>query len=243
MKLKGEMVIELTDTNTGAVETLQETNMITEAVNNILGLNPMGIYLKASGEYDNSVLWNGMLLPICPNMIGGILLFPAVLEEKADHIYEQGQNLPVAYASNNVNSGSNVARGSLNQTESKKLDNGYKFVWEFTPSQGNGNIAAVALTSALGGQNAFGSAAGDFQITADDRAIKTQGNARFEAMATPLFQYKNFVFMWGGSYGKEHRCAYLLTPYLASINNLSSAVVKNTDKTMKITYTLTEETM
>ena len=124
MKLKGEMVIELTDTNTGAVETVQETNMITEAVNNILGLNPMGIYLKASGEYDNSVLWNGTLLPICPNMIGGILLFPAVLEEKADHIYEQGKNLPVAYASNNVNSGSNVARGSLNQTESKKLDNG-----------------------------------------------------------------------------------------------------------------------
>ena len=243
MRLKGEMVIELIDTNTGAVETVQETNMITEAVNNILGLNPMGIYLKASWEYDNSVLWNGTLLPICPNMIGGILLFPAVLEEKADHIYEQGKNLPVAYASNNVNSGSNVARGSLNQTESKKLDNGYKFVWEFTPSQGNGNIAAVALTSALGGQNAFGSEAGDFQITADDRVIKTQGSARFEAMATPLFQYKNFVFMWGGSYGKEHRCAYLLTPYLASINNLSSAVVKNTDKTMKITYMLTEETM
>ena len=30
-------------------------------------------------------------------------------------------------------------------------------------------------------------------------------------------------------------------PYLASINNLGAAVVKNTDKTMKITYTLTEE--
>ena len=115
MRLKGEMVIELTDTNTGAVETVRETNMITEAVNNILGLNPMGIYLKASGEYDNSVLWNGTLLPICPNMIGGILLFPAVLEEKADHIYEQGKNLPVAYASNNVNSGSNVASGSADQ--------------------------------------------------------------------------------------------------------------------------------
>jgi len=34
---------------------------------------------------------------------------------------------------------------------------------------------------------------------------------------------------------------YLLTPYLATINNLSSAVVKTVDKTMKITYTLTEE--
>ena len=86
MKLKGEMVIELTNTNTGAVETVQETNMITEAVNNILGLNPMGIYLKASGEYDNSVLWNGTLLPICPNMIGGILLFPAVLETAGSYL-------------------------------------------------------------------------------------------------------------------------------------------------------------
>ena len=42
MKLKGEMVIELTDTNTGAVETVQETNMITEAVNNILGAESHG---------------------------------------------------------------------------------------------------------------------------------------------------------------------------------------------------------
>ena len=161
MRLKGEMVIELADSGTGQVETVRETNMITDAVNNILGMDPMGIYLKASGEYDSALLWNGTLLPICPNMIGGILLFPSALEEKADHIYEQGKNLPVAYASNNVNSGSDVARGSLNQTESKKLDNGYKFVWEFTPSQGNGNIASVALTSALGGQNAFGSEAGD----------------------------------------------------------------------------------
>lgn len=36
---------------------------------------------------------------------------------------------------------------------------------------------------------------------------------------------------------------YLLTPYLASINNLSSAVVKTVDKTMKITYMLTEESV
>lgn len=121
----------------------------------------MGIYLKASlGSMTILFCGTGRCFQ-SPNMIGGILLFPAVLEEKADHIYEQGKNLPVAYASNNVNSGSDVARGSLNQTESKKLDNGYKFVWEFTPSQGNGNIAAVALTSALGGQNAFGSATGD----------------------------------------------------------------------------------
>jgi len=38
-----------------------------------------------------------------------------------------------------------------------KLSNGYKFVWEFTPSQGNGTIAAVGLTSKHGGANANGS--------------------------------------------------------------------------------------
>ncbi len=463
MKLIGTMVLELTDEATGAVETVMEQNMVTNAVNNILGLNPMGIFYKTSGEYDDAVLWNGNLLPICPNMIGGILLFSQVLEENADNIYVQSDNLPVAYASNNVNSTSNLARGSLNLTESKKLDNGYKFVWEFTPSQGNGTIAAVALTSALGGQNGFGSlvgdasaiqqirvvdlgnlstanamelfetvevdfeknllysitaadssmsakkiripifniglnetlddssytlletktlttttfqflgdytkygefmdgrdgywygfsnegnssgdatmvwikisktdfsftegqwtlsnaklmdvgsrdgsstyperivkccvrngylyvpaynkegiykinisnsadvtlidfgftskwkplceagtcevymtligdliVGGDFQIKADDTVVHTQGSARLNNAATPLFQYKHFLFGWGGSYGSEYRTAYLLTPYLATINNLSSAVVKTVDKTMKITYILTE---
>ena len=457
------MTIELTDEDTGAVETVTEENMITEAVNNILGINPMGIFYAATGEYDNAVLWNGNLLPICPNMIGGILLFSKALDEETDHIYEDSDNLPVAYASNNVNSTANLARGSLNLTESMALTNGYKFVWEFTPSQGNGTIAAVALTSALGGQNGFGSLVGDasaflqlkvadigaipsaklmvlfeavemdfvnsllysityentsvrirklripvfsiglneklddttytvledevltpetfeflgsytkygefmdgqdgywygfsnegnssgdatmvwikisktdhtftegqwtlsnaklmdvgnrelgsypervvkccvrsgylyvpaydkkgiykislsnstdvtliefgftskwkplcdtgtcelyltligdliiggaFQITADDTVVHTQGSARLNDAATPLFQYKNFLIGWGGSYGSEYRTAYLLTPYLASINNLSSAVVKTVDKTMKITYTLTEE--
>ena len=464
MRLKGKMVMELTDVNTQETETVTEENMVTNAVNNILGLNPMGIFYKASGEYDEMAVWNESLLPICPNMVGGILLFEKTLEEDADSIYVKSDNLPVAYASNNVNSTANTARGSLNLTESQKLDNGYKFVWEFTPSQGNGTIAAVALTSAKGGENGFGSqtgdasaflqirvvdlgeisedkkmvlfeavemdfekdlmysitfqdssvrvrkiripvftiglneklddttykvledkaiptktfkflgdytkygefmdggdgywygfsnqgnssgnasmvwvkisktdysmtegqwtlsnaklmdvgnrdaedsfperivkccvrggylyvpaynkkgiykidltnqadvtlidfgftskwkplcdsgscevymtlvgdliVGGDFQITSEDKVIHTQGSARLNDAATPLFQYKNFLIGWGGSYGNEYRTAYLLTPYLVSVNNLSQAVVKTVDKTMKITYTLTEE--
>lgn len=464
MKLKGTAVIELTDVNTSEVETYMEENMVTNAVNNILGLNPMAIFY-CEDDYNTGIVWTDNLLPICPNMIGGILLFSKALEENADNIYVQSDNLPVAYASNNVNSTANTARGSLNLTESKALDNGYKFVWEFTASQGNGTIAALALTSALGGQNGFGSSVADdspflqlkevdigtlgtakqmvlfeavevdfendilysitfedssvrirkvripifslglnegindtaytvledkavttamfyflgsytlygefmdgqdgywygfsnegnssgdaemlwvkiskedysieegswtlskaylmdvgsrdgsssypervvqccmrngylyvpaynkkgiykinvnnsadvtliafgftsswkplcesgtcelyltligdlivgsdFQITADDTVIKTKGNTRLNHAATPLFQYKNFLLGWGGSYGNEYRTMYLLMPYLATINNLSSAVVKTTDKTMKITYTLTEET-
>ena len=463
MKLKGTMVLELTDEATGEVESVTEENMVTEAVNDILGMNPMGVFYSEE-ELGDVLAWNNVLLPICPNMVGGILLFPQTLEEDAAHIYEMSGNLPVAYASNNVNTTANTARGSMNQTESKALENGYKFVWEFTPSQGNGTIAAVALTSAQGGQNAYGSLVGDastflkikkldigdlgkakqmvlfeaaevdfekdllysitfadssvrirkvripiftiglneklddstytvledyavqtetflflgsytkygefldgqdgywygfsnqgnssgnarmlwvkiskadytvtegewtlsnarlmavgerdmedsyperkcrccmrngylyvpaydkkgiykinvansadvalvafgftskmkplcesatcelyltligdliiggdFQVTADDMVIHTQGSVRLGSAATPLFQYKQFLVGWGGSYGNEYRHMYLLTPYLATINNLSSAVVKDANKTMKSTYTLTEE--
>ena len=76
-----------------------------------------------------------------------------------------------------------------------------------------------------------------------DRVIQTVGGTRFPNMATPLFCYKEFVLGWGGSYGNKYRYNFLLTPYLATICNLSSVVVKNADKTMKITYTLTEEVM
>lgn len=463
MRLTGTMRIELTDVNTGEVTAVTEENMVTDAVNHILGLNPMGVFYEI-GESIDGVKWQEAFLPICPNAIGGILLFSKALEERADNIYALSDNLPVAYASNNVNSTANVARGSMNLTESKALDNGYKFVWEFTPSQGNGTIAAAALTSAQGGANAYGSLVndsttflqlksvkldgmamarelvlfeavevdfernllysvtyqdtgvrirkvhipiftvglneelddtsfvvvddrviqtstfrflgdytlygefldggdgywygfsnegnssgsavmvwvkikkedysmtegewtlsnaklmdvgrreedssfperylqccirkgylyvmannkkgiykinlanssdvtlislgftskwkplcetgtcevymtlvgdliigGDFQVTVEDKVIHTQGSFRLNDAATPLFQYKNFLLGWGGSYGSEYRTMYLLTPYLASINNLSSAVVKTVDKTMKITYTLTEE--
>ena len=402
------------------------------------------------------------MLPICPNMIGGILLFPKAITEDADNIYLSSDNLPVAYASNDVNATANVKRGSMNLTESKALDDGYRFVWEFTPSQGNGTIAAVGLTSKHGGENAYGSDVGDdtpflqikkisldlddsvmevlykvvdvdfennllyaigyanntvqvykyripifniglnemlndttltlldetvlqcstfkfygsytpygdfidgkdgywygfsnqqntsgnatmlwikikksdlsftegswtlsnvaipaigsykydrypgrtkravirngylyipaydktgiykinlanstdvtkidfgftsamkplggssncenylilvgdliigwdFQVTVNDTVIQTAGAVRLEDICTEVFQYKEYIFYWASSYLNQYRMTYLLTPYLATINNLPQAVVKNADKTMKITYTLTEQ--
>lgn len=462
MKLKGTMVIELTDTNTGDVERVTEENMVTDAVNHLFGINPMGAMNNAAGQYDNQMVWNNEMLPICPNMIGGILLFPKAITENADNIYLSSDNLPVAYASNDVNATANTRRGSMNLTESRALDNGYRFVWEFTPSQGNGTIAAVGLTSKHGGANAYGSEVGDatpflqvrkisldlddevtknlykvvevdfennllyaigyasstvqvykyripvfniglnerlddttltlleekvlqcstfqfygsytpygdfidgrdgywygfsnqqntsgnaamlwirirksdlsftegswtlsnvaipaigsyrydsypasvkravirngylyipaydktgiykinlgnstdvtkidfgftsemkplggsgncenylilvgdliigwdFQITVNDTVIRTAGTARLEEICTAVFQYKEYIFFWASSYLNQYRMTYILTPYLATINNLSQAVVKNADKTMKITYTLTEQ--
>ena len=74
MRLKGTMVMELTDVNTGEVTTITEENMVTNAVNDILGTNPMGVFYCET-EYSTGLVWTGNLLPVCPNMIGGILLF------------------------------------------------------------------------------------------------------------------------------------------------------------------------
>ena len=459
----GTLTVELEDVNTGVVETVSETNMVTNLVNDLLGMNPMGLFYKTSGQYDDMVVWNDEMLPICPNMIGGILMFSSTLTEAAGNIYPSTANLPIAYASNDVNATANVKRGSMNLTESMALSDGYKFVWEFTPSQGNGTIAAIGLTSKQGGANAYGSdvavntallllrknslnlsvtwlntlfravevdfengllysiayasntvkisryripifdvglnemlddttltledetvlqcstfhfygsytptgifldgfdgywygfanqgnssgdatmlwikikksdltftegswtlsnaklkAVGsfredssypntkrnavvrngylyvlayddegiykinlsnstdvtlisfgftsaarsicgsgscealllmmndiiigyDFMIDANDNVIPTFGGTRMDNLATPLFRYKEFMLGWGGSYGNEYRYNFLLTPYLATVCNLSQAVVKNADKTMKITYTLTEQ--
>ena len=66
MTLKGVMTIELTDANTGAVETVTEENMITESVNNILGLNPMGIFYAATGSMTMRSYGMGIFFPSAP---------------------------------------------------------------------------------------------------------------------------------------------------------------------------------
>ena len=98
MTLKGVMTIELTDADTGAVETVTEENMITESVNNILGLNPMGIFYAATGEYDEAVLWNGNLLPICKQRILG----QVSTRLKTPGPGQRGHDLPANLAGNAV---------------------------------------------------------------------------------------------------------------------------------------------
>ena len=77
----------------------------------------------------------------------------------------------------------------------------------------------------------------DFMIMEDDAVVLTKGDEKFPEISTPVFQWRQFLFTWEPFY----RSIYLLTPFLATINNLASAVVKTADKTMKITYTLTHE--
>lgn len=146
--LKGKTIIELKNAVTGEVEKYEDENMVTKAIPDFFSHNIEGLLFNMNGSPNDL---NGNMIPLCKNGIGGILLFADPLVEDENVYYAPSANPCTGYASNDVNSTANVMRGSLNLTESIKLDKGYKFVWDFATSQANGTISAVALTHKWGG--------------------------------------------------------------------------------------------
>lgn len=148
--LKGKTVIELTDVHTGEKEVHVDENLVTEAVADVLGVNIQGImYNNTSFNNANGENW---LLPIYKNLTGGVLLYQEELEEDPSNIYAPLDNPLIGYASDDANDTTDTKRGSRNLTESKPVDGGFKYVWDFATSQGNGTISAICLTNALAGK-------------------------------------------------------------------------------------------
>ena len=154
MTLKGSAVIELTDVRTGHREIVKHDNLVTTAIDSLLNELPPSVLYSAGYNLNNK------LLPVIPNLIGGILLYTNALAEQPSMHYAPNDNTVVGYSSNEVNSGEDTKRGSLNLTESGVLEDGsgYRFVFDFANTQGNGTIHALSLTSKLGGLGAVGTA-------------------------------------------------------------------------------------
>ena len=143
--LKGNTKIELTNIHTGKKEVIEKHNLITNHLKNTLE------WLHAWGfTTDNSSKLQSRQFPVYDKCMGGIILFGNTLTENADNVMLPmvEEDDVVGYASNNVNTTENKKRGSRNITESEKVSNGYKMVWDFGTSQANGVISAVALTDA-----------------------------------------------------------------------------------------------
>ena len=147
--LKGKTVIELTNVHTGEKEVYEDTNLVTEAIADILNTNILGMLYNNTGfDGENGEKW---MLPIINKLTGGILLYQEPLEERVDNLYAPFANPLIGYASSDVNNTTDVKRGSRNLTESKLVDGGFKYVWDFATSQANGTISAIALTNRVAG--------------------------------------------------------------------------------------------
>ncbi|WP_395013600.1 hypothetical protein [Robinsoniella peoriensis] len=154
MRYQGLAEIEMTNVEDGTKEVICEENMVTNAVTQVFRGGLEALFCTINSCYGLNLI--DSLLPIAGNAIGGILLFKETLEENPDKIYVHSATECIGYASNNVNPTENQKRGSLNLTESIKLDNGFKYVWDFTTSQGNGTIGSLCLTHKGGGAGFYG---------------------------------------------------------------------------------------
>ena len=143
--LKGKMTIELTDVNTGEKETIEEENMVTNALSEIF--RPLGHLMNADSIYNQFNSYYTKLL-------GGLLLFDNNIEEDPNQLYAPANaNLVGCAVYNTQNNTTGKMRGGYNQTESEfNAKNRYmKFVYDFSTSQANGTISCVALTHQCAG--------------------------------------------------------------------------------------------
>ena len=137
-ELHGHTKITLTDVETGKEEVIEEDNIVTNAVRDLL-----------KRDY-YSLINASKILPI-RNMYAGVACFASALDEDADK-YEfpsEATAALTAYAGDEAHSTGNTLRGNPNNAESGQTADGrgYKFVWDFSTSQGNGTIASVCLTN------------------------------------------------------------------------------------------------
>ena len=170
--LKGTATIELTDVKTGRKEVVKHDNLVTNAIHDLLTLNPLGMRFRSYANTNNNTSdlseedmyhelgasFEAGMLPICPKAIGGILLYEKALEEDPTKYYAPMSNPLVGYSSNDTNATTDTRRGSMNPTESGPLEDGsgYRFVFDFATTQANGVISAVGLTSERGGKAGYG---------------------------------------------------------------------------------------
>lgn len=144
--MKGTCEIILKDVSTGEVKSVKHSNMLTNALTNIL--QPPATFFSGTSNISD---WYRKVLPIFQGALGGVLLFSSALTENATNIMPDLTKGCVGHAGG-AYTGDNSYCGTLNTTESGPVTNGYKNVWDFATNQANGTIAAVALTSRFGGE-------------------------------------------------------------------------------------------
>ncbi|MCR5059691.1 MAG: hypothetical protein K6A80_01535 [Saccharofermentans sp.] len=139
-KLKGKVSVQLFNAETGELE--QETegeNLVTNVIANSFASNYCGVL-----HYD-------LFKPIKDVFFGGILCFQSPLTEVATNMYPpiSHDNPVVAHAGQTTYSSADAdsTRGLPNDIESGRITGGYKWVWDFPATQGNGTISALAMTN------------------------------------------------------------------------------------------------
>lgn len=186
MKIKGKTTFELTDVNTGKVEKIEDTNMVT---------NALQYYLETYGMFTNNILANDDIRGkrLWKNLVGGLFLFDKNIEENVENTFMPSGVSMIGNGSIDIsNSGDVTELGSYNATESGlQSDGSIKFVYDFSTQQANGKIACACLTSACGGYVGMGNASGNYITNSNRTMYYGQAQGSIVKKRYPMFFYGN----------------------------------------------------
>lgn len=150
--IKGTTVIELTDVNTGEVQTIEEHNYFTNAYRDLC--QPI---LRNHDIFQNTLSIYGSQSINFRELTSGLLLFNENLGDNPDNYFPPASVNMVGHGAEITYLGSDLTLGSYNaqQSDLTKSDSS-KMVWDFSAEQANGTIASVCLTTRWGGMIGYG---------------------------------------------------------------------------------------
>ena len=136
--LHGRAIIDLHNNKTHLDERIVHDNMLTNWIRD--SIKPWTIYRNGRPVVED-LDYN--------NIFGGLMMFDAALPNDADDYLFPSPHTHkmIAHANNQTYSGTDLTRGSYNQSQSSATDGAITKVWDFTQEQGNGNIASLGLCS------------------------------------------------------------------------------------------------
>ena len=150
MELKGHCKIELTDVKTGKVEVEEHDNMITKALYYFYDQAGM----TNPSAFNSSTLRSNALY----QLLGGVMCLDTALTESDEIVrVPSGVHMTANGARDVLNNTNPTELGTFNELESGfQQDGSLKMVWDWTQSQGNGDIKCVSLSSRYGGMLGIG---------------------------------------------------------------------------------------
>jgi len=145
--MKGHVKIELFDYRTGKLKITEHDNMLTNALAYRAGIDSNDTITLQSNE--NSIM------PLGTKGLGGLLLFDGPLAENVNNIHFPMDVHLTGCAGRGAGNPASALQGTIDSAASGYSNGKYTTIWNFLPNQGNGVIAALALTHAKAGTNPF----------------------------------------------------------------------------------------
>lgn len=157
MGYKGKATIQIIDAKTGKIkDEITEENMVTNAVDNVLN-GALNYFMTTFNNNNNGLArWGEMFnfpLGLLQDLFGGVLIFSEAITEDPDHIIPSTAEMAsnIGCGCQDASLSGDTVRGAINGGETIIGDDYCTFVWDFTTAQSNGDIAAICLTSNIGG--------------------------------------------------------------------------------------------